>query len=205
MSGEELEEREVLEELVAETREVLRARAVRHFDPPIQLASGQMSRFFVDGKAGLARAGDLRLACRALHGLVEGAGIDYDAVGGLTLGADHLAVGTALVADKAWFIVRKEAKGRGTGRLIEGAELGPGIRVLVVEDVVSTGGSLLNAIDAIAATGAEVVAAATLLDRGGSAAETLERRGIPYFPITSHADFGMPPVAPASTATGTGS
>jgi orotate phosphoribosyltransferase len=186
------------EELVHATREVLRDNAVREFDPPVQLASGQLSRYFVDGKAGLAKAGDLRLACQALHGMVDDAGIAYDAVGGLTLGADHLAVGTALVAGKAWFIVRKEAKNRGTARRIEGYELTAGVKVLVVEDVVSTGGSLFQAVEAVEATGAEVVAAATLLDRGGNAGSDLAGRGIPYFPIATNDDFGLPPVAPAA-------
>jgi orotate phosphoribosyltransferase len=186
------------EELVHATREVLRDNAVREFDPPVQLASGQLSRYFVDGKAGLAKAGDLRLACQALHGMVDDAGIAYDAVGGLTLGADHLAVGTALVAGKAWFNVRKESKNRGTARRIEGYELTAGVKVLVVEDVVSTGGSLFQAVDAVEATGAEVVAAATLLDRGGNAGSDLADRGIPYFPIATNDDFGLPPVAPAA-------
>lgn len=183
------------EELVAATRRILAARAVTEFDKPIELASGQLSRFFVDGKSGLSRADDLRTACHALHGVVAAAGIDYHAVGGLTLGADHLCVGTALVTGKEWFIVRKEAKKRGTARRIEGAALDETTRVLVVEDVVSTGGSLFSAIDAIDVTGATVVAAATLLDRGDLAKPVLDQRGIPYFPLTSFRDFGMPPVA----------
>ncbi|MDH3679644.1 MAG: phosphoribosyltransferase family protein [Acidimicrobiia bacterium] len=187
-----------LDELLADTRRVLREKAVSEFDPPIELASGQLSRYFVDGKAGLAVAADLRLACRALHGLVDDAGLAYDAVGGLTLGADHLAVGVALTADKSWFFVRKEPKGRGTGRQIEGAPLGPGVRVLVVEDAVTTGGSLFKAIEVIAATGAEIVAAATLIDRGGGAVGQLAERGIPYFPIATHIDLDLPPVAPAA-------
>lgn len=155
-----------------------------------------MSRFFVDGKAGLSRADDLRTACQAMHGLVEAAGIEYDVVGGLTLGADHLCVGVALVSDHEWFIVRKEAKNRGTAKRIEGAELGPGRRALVVEDVVSTGGSLFDAIDAVAETGADVVAVSTLIDRGDLAQPVLDERGIPYFPLASFRDFGMPPVSP---------
>ena len=187
-----------LDELIAETKELLRNKAVSEFDPPIELASGQLSRFFVDGKAGLAQAADLRLACRAMHGLVEEAGLEFDAIGGLTLGADHLAVGIAMVTDRSWFFVRKEPKGRGTGKQIEGAEVGPGVRVLVVEDAVSTGGSMFKAIDIIAATGAEIVAASALIDRGGGAVETMAERGIPYFPIATHIDLGMPPVAPAT-------
>ena len=187
-----------LDELIAETKQLLRDKAVSEFDPPIELASGQLSRFFVDGKAGLAEAADLRLACTAIHGLVEAADIDVDAIGGLTLGADHLAVGVAMVSDRSWFFVRKEPKGRGTGRQIEGAALGPGVKVLVVEDAVSTGGSMFKAIDIIAATGADIVAASTLIDRGGGAVATMAERGIPYFPIATHTDFGMPPVAPSA-------
>ena len=185
-----------VDELVAVTKELIREKAVTEFETPIELASGQLSNFFVDGKAGLAKAADLRIACEAMHGLAAQAGISYDAVGGLTLGADHLCVGIAMVADKEWFIVRKEAKKRGTARRIEGARLGPGSRVYIVEDVVSTGGSLFSAVDAVAETGATVVAACTLLDRGDLAGEYLEQRGIPYFSISSFRDFGMPPVSP---------
>ena len=188
-----------LDDLVAAARQLLRDKAVSEFDPPIRLASGQLSRFFIDGKAGLAHAADLRLACRTLHRLVAAAGIEWDAVGGLTLGADHLAVGMALAADRQWFFVRKEPKDRGTGRQIEGATIGVGTRVVAVEDVVSTGGSLFKAIDVIEATGATVVAAVTLIDRGGGAGEILAGRNIPYLHIAAHADLGLPPVASAAT------
>ena len=188
-----------LDELVAAARQVLRDKAVSEFDPPIRLASGQLSRFFIDGKAGLAQAADLRLACRTLHRLVAAAGIDWDAVGGLTLGADHLAVGMALAADRQWFFVRKEPKDRGTGRQIEGAAIGPGTRVVVVEDVVSTGTSMFKAIDVVEAAGATVVAAVTLIDRGGGAGDILAGRTIPYLHIAAHSDLGLPPVASAAT------
>ena len=183
-----------IDELVDATKKVLKRKAVHRFDAPIELASGQLSQFFVDGKLGLAHADDLRVACLAMHGIVQAAGIEYDAVGGLTLGADHLCVGIALVGGKSWFIVRKEAKKRGTARRIEGALLETGMRALVVEDVVSTGSSMFQAIDATIATGATVVAATTLLDRGDSARLVLEDRGIPYFPIATYRDFEMPPV-----------
>lgn len=182
-------------ELVRSTQEILKAKAVREFDTPIELASGQMSRFFVDGKAGLSEPEDLKVACTAIDAVVRDAGIDYDCVGGLTLGADHLCVGVSLMGGKPWFIVRKEPKGRGTGRQIEGAVLEPGMRVLVVEDVVSTGGSLFKSIDIIAATGARIVAATTLIDRGDSCGKELASRGIPYFPMATYADFGMDPVS----------
>ena len=187
-----------VEELVARTRQILAAKAVLRFSEPIRLASGQMSDVFVDGKAGLAEAGDLRVACAAIHALLVQAGIDYDAVGGLTLGADHLAVGTALAGDKRWLFVRKEPKDRGTAKQIEGAVLGADDRVVVVEDVVSTGTSMLKAIEVVQAAGARVVAACTLIDRGGHVGASLEARGIRYLPVASHTDLGLAPVAAAS-------
>mgnify|MGYP001824634096 CR=1 FL=1 len=179
---------------VATAREILRAKAIRTFDEPIELASGKLSRHFIDGKAGLCEAADLQVACGAIHALVSDAGIAYDACGGLTLGADHLAVGVAIAGDRRWFFVRKEPKGRGTGKQIEGAEVGPGVRVLLVEDVVSTGGSMLKAFDIIAATGAEIVAAATLIDRGDTASAAFAKRGVPYFTLGTYRDFGLDPV-----------
>ncbi len=180
--------------VVADAVDILRRKAVRRFDEPIELASGKMSSHFVDGKAGLAKAADLRVACEAIVYLAEEAGVEFDAVGGLTLGADHLAVGVAMVADKEWFFVRKEPKGRGTGRQIEGATIEAGVRVLIVEDVVSTGGSMFQAIDVVAATGAHVVAAATLLARGDTAAGLLAERGIGFIALSTYRDFDMPPV-----------
>lgn len=182
------------DDLVLFAREILRTKAIRTFKEPIELASGKLSHVFVDGKAGLARAADLEAACEAIHALVSEAGIAYDVCGGPTLGADHLAVGVAYVSERSWFFVRKEPKGRGTGRQIEGAEVGPGVRVLLLEDVVSTGGSLIKALDVIQATGAEVVAAATLIDRGETARAAMIARGVPYFTLGTYADFDLEPV-----------
>lgn len=181
-------------DLVAAAREILRSKAVFVFDEPIQLASGAMSLHFIDGKKGLAHAPDLRVACEAIAALVADAGIEWDAVGGLTLGADHLAVGVAMVTDRSWFFVRKEAKDRGTGRQIEGATVEAGTRVLLVEDITSSGGSMFKAYDIIAATGAEIVAATTLIDRGDAASEELNRRSTPFFPLGTYRTFDMDPV-----------
>jgi orotate phosphoribosyltransferase len=170
---------------------------------PIQLSSGEWSRHFVDGKRGLAEGADLALCCRLIAESVAGAGIDYDAVGGLTLGADQFAHGVAIVAGKRWFVVRKEPKGRGTNKLVEGAELGPGVRVLLVDDAITTGGSIQKAHVAVSETGAEVVAAATLLDRGNTARAYFEERGVTYLPLFTGEDFGIPPLgSEAASPTG---
>jgi orotate phosphoribosyltransferase len=181
-------------DLVLTAQSILREKAVREFDEPIQLASGAMSRHFIDGKRGLAQASDLRAACEAIAALVHDAGIEWDAVGGLTLGADHLAVGLAMVTDRQWFFVRKEPKGRGTGQQIEGAVVDASSRVLLVEDITSTGSSMFKAYDIIAETGATIVAATTLIDRGDTATLECQRRGVPYMPLGTYRNFGMDPV-----------
>lgn len=172
--------------------EIVRKRGLLRLDEPIVLRSGQLSRDFVDGKAALSRGPDLEVACRAFLEAVDG--IAFDAVGGLTMGADHLAHGLALLSGAEWFVVRKEPKGRGTDKLVEGARVGPGNRVLLVDDAVTTGGSIQKAHDAILALGATVVAAATLVDRGEVAAAFFAERGVPYRAIVTYRDLGIEPV-----------
>ncbi len=174
--------------------ELLKRKALRRLPAPVQLASGEWSSEFVDGKEGLADYPDLELACKTIVREVHARGIQFDAVGGLTLGADALAVVIAAVARCRWFFVRKEPKNRGTARLIEGAQIGAGSRVLLVDDVVTSGGSILRAFDEVARTGAQVVAASTLVDRADTAALEFEKRGVPYLPMATYKDLEIPPV-----------
>lgn len=173
---------------------ILIEKGLRSLPEPIELASGARSSHFIDGKEALAEWRDLRLACQAIVEKVADAGHRFDAVGGLTLGADALAVGIAAVSDTKWFVVRKEAKKRGTGRSIEGARIESGDRVLLVDDVVTTGGSMFKAFDAIQQTGAKIVAAVTLVDRGDSARPRFDRLGIPYLPMATYESLGIEPV-----------
>ncbi|MGH9285088.1 MAG: orotate phosphoribosyltransferase, partial [Acidimicrobiales bacterium] len=160
--------------------DVVRERGLVVLPAPVQLASGHYSREFVDAKAALARGGDLRLACEAL--LDRLGPIDFDAIGGPTMGADQFAHGVAILSGRSWFVVRKEPKGRGTDKLVEGAGVGPGTRAVLVDDVVTTGGSIQAAFAAIAGLGAAVVAAVTLVDRGDVAAGFFAEKAVPYFP-----------------------
>lgn len=184
--------------------EILRDGGLTTLPAPVQLASGQWSRYFIDGKEALAAGADLRLAAEAIAERVSEAGIRFDAAGGLTLGADALSAAIALVSEASWFIVRKAPKGRGTDRRIEGARIGGGNRVLLVDDVVTTGGSILQSFDVVQATGAEVVAAVTLADRGDDAAREFAQRSVPYFPMATYHDLGIPRVGeePAAAPTG---
>jgi orotate phosphoribosyltransferase len=181
--------------------QILVEKGLRKFDEPIQLASGEWSSDFLDGKEALQRWSDLAIAGEAIVETVRAAGIEFDAVGGLTLGADALAVAVAAAADSSWFIVRKEPKGRGTGRSIEGTQLGPQHRVLLVDDVVTTGGSILKAYDIVEReAGSTIVGAVTLVDRGEQAAPKFAARGVPYFPMATYADLGIVPVGGASAS-----
>lgn len=178
--------------------EVVRSRALRQFDEPRQLASGEMSRDFIDAKAGLSRGADLQLACAVIDAMVADAGIEWDAVGGLTMGADQFSHGIALRHhDREWFVVRKQPKGRGTDQLVEGAALGGASNVLLVDDIVTTGGSIQVAHQRVLDTGASVVAAVTLVDRGDVAAAYFAEHGVPYLPVFTYRDLGIDPVGNA--------
>lgn len=145
------------------------------------LASGRESTHYVDARLttmspeGLAVIGPLALeAIRSRHWLV-------DAVGGLTLGADPIAYAIALASVTApplvrAFTVRKEAKQHGTGRLIEGP-MREGDRVIIIEDVITTGGSALRAAEAVQRGGAEVSGILALVDREEGGRGVLEGQG----------------------------
>src|SRR4029077_5342224 len=96
---------------------------------------------------------------QASQAVIDRIDLPFDAVGGPTMGADALAHGVALLSGAAWFSVRKEPKGHGRGAWVEGARLASGDRVVVVEDVVSTGRSLLESVERIRDLGAVVLAA----------------------------------------------
>jgi orotate phosphoribosyltransferase len=151
----------------------------------VTLTSGAVAQYYVDSKraimlpAGFAALGELVAAKAAETGAT--------AVGGMTMGADPVAC-SALAggADVKAFFVRKEAKQHGLSRRIEGPLLEPGERCLVVEDVVTTGGSTVRAIEAILEGGHEVVGVVSVLDRLAGGGEAIEAAaGAPYFPLAT--------------------
>lgn len=168
-------------------------RGLIRLDEPVELSSGARSRYFLDGKKALAAGRDLALACQCMADLAAEAGVTFDAVGGLTLGADQFAHGIAMVDDAEWFVVRKEPKGRGTDRYVEGADL-DGKRVLLVDDVITSGGSSLIARDRIVAEGGNVVLATTLVTRSDEPVERFGAEGIAFLPLFTYADLGIPAV-----------
>ena len=159
------------------------------------LASGKESDFYVDCKRtaltaeGHVLVGRLLLdRVRRIRPLVRG-------VGGLTLGADPIASAVALTSFLEGeavdaFIVRKEPKGHGTGQWIEGRKTIPdGSRVVVIEDVVTTGGSALKAIERCRAEQLEPVACLALVDRMEGGREAIEAQGVPLEALFTRKDF----------------
>jgi orotate phosphoribosyltransferase len=123
------------------------------------------------------------------------ADVSYDAVGGLTLGADPVAAAMLHAASAAGrrldaFVVRKEGKAHGLQRRIEGPDVA-GRRVLAVEDTSTTGGSVLTAVEALRAAGADVVAVAVIVDRDTGSRERIEAEGLPYLAAYSVHDLGL--------------
>jgi orotate phosphoribosyltransferase len=163
---------------------------------PFQLTSGGWSHDYIDGKHAVAGGAQLRLVCQAVIDIVAE---PFDAVGGPTMGADAMAHGVALLSGAAWFSVRKEPKGHGRQAWVEGTRLAPGDRVVFVEDVSSTGASLLRAIDRVLELGVVPVAAVTLLDRSPVVARRFAEKGIRYQPLLTWAEIGIDPLSEEGT------
>lgn len=174
--------------------DLVRTRGYEHRAEPFKLASGQLSHDYIDGKYAIDTGERLTIVSRAIADLAAMNGIDFDAVGGLTMGADSISIGIAMVTGKAWFSVRKEQKQRGREQWIEGTRLTPGTRVLLVDDVISTGGSTEIAFDRVVAVGAVVAGVIPMVDRGDVAAKRFAARDVPFAALVTYADLGIEPV-----------
>ena len=155
------------------------------------LASGKKSTFYFDSKRTTLLPDGAWLTARAILGLIREHGIEADAIGGLTLGADPIVCPVAALSHAEGpklraFIVRKETKEHGTGRRIEG-NLPKGSRVIIVDDVVTTAGSTLKAIEAAEGEGHTVVAVICLVDREEGGAAKLA--AYPFYPVFRRSDI----------------
>ncbi|KUI05158.1 orotate phosphoribosyltransferase [Mycolicibacterium acapulense] len=174
--------------------DLIATRGHERREEPFKLASGQLSHDYIDGKYAIDTGERLTIVSRAVAELADSRGIEFDAVGGLTMGADPLAHGVAMVTGKAWFSVRKEQKARGREQWIEGTRLAPGTPVLLVDDVISTGGSTEIAFDRVTAAGAVVTGVIPMVDRGDIAAKRFAARGVPFAALVTYRDLGIEPV-----------
>lgn len=155
------------------------------------LASGRTSTWYLDARQVTFRGDCLSIVGDAIVDALEAAGApSFDAVGGLAVGAVPVALAVADVTKTRSFAVRKEAKGHGTGGRIAGP-LTPGDRVLIVEDTATSGGSLLDAVDAVIEFGCEVIGTTVLLDRGGELGAKLAERNIAFYPVLTAPDLGF--------------
>ncbi len=164
----------------------------------VTLASGRESDYYVDMRRATLHHAAAPLIGHVMLDALEEAGLgpgEVDAVGGLTMGADPVATALLHAAasrglDLDAFVVRKEAKGHGMRRQIEGPDVA-GRRVVVVEDTSTTGGSPLAAIAALREAGAHVVGVAVVVDRATGAKERIEAEGVPYVAVLGLEDLGL--------------
>jgi orotate phosphoribosyltransferase len=181
----------VREERVEELRKLLSERSVRRGD--FVLASGDRSSYYFDSRATVLSPRGAELTGEVFCDLLEDTGVE--AVGGLAMGATFIATAVALVSSRRErplyaFTVRERAKEHGMQKSIEESFhpdgqplLCPGRRVAVVEDVVTKGGSVLKAIEAVQARGCTIERVIAIVDRQAGGGEMLLERGLPYRPV----------------------
>ena len=169
--------------------EQIKTKAVVH--GRVVLSSGKEADYYVDLRRVTLDAVAAPLVGSVLLELTDD--LEFDAVGGLTLGADPVA--TAMLHAAAAqgrrldaFVVRKSEKQHGLQRRIEGPDVA-GRRVVAVEDTSTTGGSVLTAVEALKEAGAVIVAVVVIVDRG--ARDTVEAAGLPYFAAFERTDLGL--------------
>jgi orotate phosphoribosyltransferase len=158
------------------------------------LASGRESDFFIDCKQTMLTAEGHALVGELMFDLLSELP-ECEAVGGVELGGCPLASAVSLVSFQRGrplnaLYVRKAKKDHGTTKLVEGDKsLKPGLKVALLEDVVTTGGSSLKAVESLKAAGAEVVGIVALVDRQEGGAETIRSSGLLLVTIATKADF----------------
>jgi len=166
-------------------------RRLSYREGDFTLASGKKSKFYVDLKNTTLHPEGAFLIGECAYELLAHQKLAVGGVGGLTLGADPLATAVSLAArarGAIWpaYIVRKEPKDHGTARYIEGTEnLKPGASLVVLEDVVTTGGSSLKAIERLREAGYKPEVVLTVVDREQGGAEAFAAAGVKYLALTT--------------------
>lgn len=176
----------------ARLAELIKAHALRFGD--FTLASGQKSTYFIDGKLVTLQSEGAYCLARCILDMLEG--LEVDAVGGMSLGADPIAGAVVALAGEQGrpligFLVRKQQKDHGTRKQVEGP-LPDGARVVMLEDVVTTGGSTLDAIGAVEREkGVKVVSVIAMVDRLQGARENLATRGYELKSVFEITELGV--------------
>ncbi|HUT13438.1 MAG TPA: orotate phosphoribosyltransferase [Thermoguttaceae bacterium] len=160
------------------------------------LASGKMASYYLDGKQVTLDPTGSRLVAEGILDLLDPDDMPA-AVGGMSIGADPITAAVVTMSGVrgtpiSGFMVRKQSKGHGTDQFIEGP-VREGDEVIIVEDVVTTGGSSLTAIERAEAFGLKVVQVIAIIDRMEGGAEAFTRRGYRFSSLLNIRDFGIEP------------
>ena len=174
--------------------EIVKARSFQE-GPEMRLASGKLSTFYFNMKPTMLDSEGAHLIASLILDQLDG--VEADLIGGLEMGAVPIAASVTAVAHARGrklpaFFVRKQAKEHGTKSLIEGLardETMAGKRVVIVEDVTTTGGSAIKAAEAIRAAGANIVRVITIVDRQDGADEAFKTAAMDFQPLLTLADF----------------
>ena len=176
-------------------KQLLLERALKFGD--FILASGRKAKYYCDGKQITLNSAGLRLVGEGILELMKEDGVMPDAVGGMTMGADPIVASVLTAADAQGleldgFLVRKESKGHGTNKFVEGP-VKPGQTAVIVEDVVTTGGSSLQAIERAEAFGLKIKTVIAILDRMEGGRQAFESAGYTLKSLFTIRDFGIEP------------
>ncbi len=182
---------------VSALRSLLLEKSVR--TGTFTLASGKISDLYIDCRVSTLDAHGANLVGEvgwtAVKEYIAAHDLHIDAIGGMTMGADPISLAVGMfsarenpAAPLQVFTVRKEPKGHGRGKQIEG-NFSPGNTVIVVDDVITTGGSTLKAIDAIEAEGGKIAFALVLVDREEGGRAAIEARGIPVLALYARSNL----------------
>jgi orotate phosphoribosyltransferase len=170
---------------------LFRQRALKFGD--FTLASGQKSTYYLDGKQVTLHSVGLQQVSLGILDLLPD--VEFEAIGGMSIGADPIIGGVLAAAGQtgrslSGFLVRKEPKGHGTQRYIEGP-VQPGAKVVIVDDVITTGGSSILAAERIEEFGCRVVQIVGIVDRKQGGAENFAQRGWPFRALLTIDDLGV--------------
>ncbi|GAA4105954.1 orotate phosphoribosyltransferase [Enteractinococcus coprophilus] len=176
----------------ARLAELIRELAVVH--GKVTLSSGKEADYYIDLRRITLHHEAAPLVGRVMLGLLDDAGIEFEAAGGLTMGADPVATAVMHAAGDRnidAFVVRKEQKTHGMSRQVEGPSV-VGRKVVILEDTSTTGGSALTAVDGVRKAGGDIQAVAVIVDRDTGAAEHVAAEaGVPYLYAFTKNDLGL--------------
>ena len=162
------------------------------FKGEVKLSSGKISNFYIDVRRVSLGSEGVYLISHLVWDLIKNEGVT--AIGGPTLGADPIVAGVCMVAHEnkknlKGFLIRKTPKSHGRQQLIEGKELSKGEKVVIIDDVATSGSSLITAIDILRKENIEIVKAVSVIDREEGATENLAKLNCPLVSLLKKSDF----------------